>query len=83
MSNPERIQEQEAEVERGREAFAAIYQIVGRLVFCFEDDEAKDCEKLLDNLYALSAGEPCPHDWSVPWPQGRIKYVPDGDGDLC
>lgn len=79
MDKADKIEALEAEVERLREDCAEAYQAFGGLAFYFKDDEHKDCEKVLDNLWAASCGEPRPHTDVLPWPKGSLTYVPDGD----
>lgn len=79
MSKDAKLKRLEDEVARLREDCAEAYQAFGNLAFYFEDDEHKDCERVLDNLWAASCGEPRPHDNLLPWPKGKLTYAPEGD----
>lgn len=79
MNENAKIRELEAQVKRLQKDCAEAYQAFDHLSFYFDDDECKDCEKILDNLAAAANGDPRPHDDLHPWPRGKLTYVPDDE----
>lgn len=68
------------EINRLRSVCAEAYQVVGTLAAELDLLHSKEVERVLDNLYAASAGEPIPHKSVLPFilPNKRSKRRREG-----